>query len=71
MFLIIVLGNIVVQIPIAALAGVMIMVSISTFDWKSVTTLHKLPRTDAVVLVATVLTVVMTGNLAYGVLGGV
>ncbi|WP_078392640.1 SulP family inorganic anion transporter [Shouchella patagoniensis] len=71
MFLIIVLGNIVVQIPMAALAGVMMMVSISTFDWKSVTTLHKLPRTDAAVLIATVFTVVMTGNLAYGVLGGV
>ncbi len=33
MFLIIILGGLVVQIPMAALAGVMIMVSISTFDW--------------------------------------
>lgn len=38
MFLILVLGNVVVQIPMAALAGVMIMVSISTFDWNSVRT---------------------------------
>lgn len=41
MFLIMVLGGIVVQIPMAALVGVMIMVSIGTFDWSSLKTLHK------------------------------
>ncbi|AXF55410.1 SulP family inorganic anion transporter [Salicibibacter kimchii] len=71
MFLILVLGNIVVQIPMAALAGVMIMVSISTFDWNSMKTLHRIPRTDATVLVVTMATVVITNNLAYGVLVGV
>lgn len=71
MFLIIVLGGVVVQIPMAALAGVMIMVSIGTFDWSSVRTLHKIPRTDATVMVVTVLTVVITHNLAIGVLIGV
>ncbi|MFB4213912.1 SulP family inorganic anion transporter [Shouchella sp. JSM 1781072] len=71
MFLILVLGNVVVQIPMAALAGVMIMVSISTFDWQSVRTLHRLPRTDAIVLVVTVAIVLLTHNLAYGVLAGV
>ncbi|GAF17012.1 LOW QUALITY PROTEIN: sulfate permease [Bacillus sp. JCM 19046] len=71
MFLILVLGNVVVQIPMAALAGVMIMVSISTFDWNSVRTLHKLPRTDAIVLVSTIAIVLVTHNLAYGVLAGV
>ncbi|WP_062047943.1 SulP family inorganic anion transporter [Bacillus sp. JCM 19034] len=71
MFLIIVLGNIVVQIPMAALVGVMIMVSISTFDWGSVRNIHKLPRTDAIVMVVTVGTVVWTHNLAIGVLAGV
>lgn len=71
MFLIIALGNIVVQIPMAALAGVMIMVSISTFDWGSVRNLHKVPVSDASVMVVTVLTVVITHNLAYGVLAGV
>ncbi|WP_026105001.1 SulP family inorganic anion transporter [Halalkalibacterium ligniniphilum] len=71
MFLIIVLGGIVAQIPMAALAGVMIMVSISTFDWNSVRTLHKIPRTDAAVLVVTVGTVVITHDLSIGVLAGV
>ncbi|WP_163539307.1 SulP family inorganic anion transporter [Gracilibacillus sp. YIM 98692] len=71
MFLIIALGSVVVQIPMAALAGVMIMVSISTFDWSSVKNLHKIPRTDAVVMVVTVVTVVVTHDLSKGVLAGV
>jgi sulfate permease, SulP family len=71
MFLIVVLGKIVVQIPMAALAGVMIMVSISTFNWNSVRTLHLVPRSDAVVMVVTVLTVVLTHNLAIGVFTGI
>ncbi|MCM3443941.1 SulP family inorganic anion transporter (plasmid) [Metabacillus halosaccharovorans] len=71
MFLIIVLGGIVVQIPMAALAGVMIMVSIGTFDWSSIKSLHKIPKTDAVVMVITVLTVLYTHDLSKGVLAGV
>lgn len=71
MFLIVVLGDIVVQIPMAALAGVMIMVSISTFDWGSLRTLHLVPRSDAAVMVITVLTVVFTHNLAIGVFAGI
>ncbi|PAV27995.1 sodium-independent anion transporter [Virgibacillus profundi] len=71
MFLIIVLGGLVVQIPMAALAGVMFMVAISTFDWASVKNLNKLPKTDAMVMVATVVIVLMTHNLAIGVLAGV
>ncbi|WP_163537220.1 SulP family inorganic anion transporter [Gracilibacillus sp. YIM 98692] len=71
MFLIIVLGGVVVQIPMAALAGVMIMVSIGTFDWSSLKSLHKVPRTDAAVMIVTVLTVVLTHDLSKGVLAGV
>jgi SulP family sulfate permease len=71
MFLIVVLGDIVVQIPMAALAGVMIMVSISTFDWSSIRALHLVPRSDAIVMVMTVLTVVFTHNLAIGVFTGI
>ncbi|MBU9721333.1 SulP family inorganic anion transporter [Bacillus alkalicola] len=71
MFLIIVLGSVVVQIPMAALAGVMIMVSIGTFDWSSLRNLHKIPRTDATVMVVTVGTVVYTHDLSKGVLAGV
>ena len=71
MFLIVVLGGLVVQIPLAALAGVMFMVSISTFDWASVRNLHRIPRTDAIVMVTTVIIVIVTSNLALGVLAGV
>mgnify|MGYP001314937761 CR=1 FL=1 len=71
MFLIVVLGGLVVQIPLAALAGVMIMVSISTFDWSSVKNLHKLPRTDAFVMISTVGVVLYTNDLSKGVLAGV
>ncbi|MCT2534397.1 SulP family inorganic anion transporter [Aquibacillus koreensis] len=70
-FLIIVLGDIVVQIPMAALAGVMIMVAIGTFDWSSVKHIRKLPITDTAVMVITVGTVLFTHNLAYGVITGV
>ncbi|WP_101846893.1 SulP family inorganic anion transporter [Halobacillus sp. Marseille-P3879] len=71
MFLILALGNVVVQIPMAALAGVMIMVAIGTFDWSSLRNLNRVPKTDAAVMVVTVATVVYTHNLAYGVLAGV
>lgn len=71
MLLIVMFGDIVVQIPMAVLAGVMIMVSISTFDWNSIRTLHLLPKTDAIVMVVTVLTVIFTHNLAIGVFTGI
>lgn len=71
MFLIIVLGDLLVQIPMAALVGVMFMVSIGTFDWSSVKNLHKLPRTDAVVMLTTVCIVLVTHDLSKGVLAGV
>ncbi|QKE76125.1 SulP family inorganic anion transporter (plasmid) [Arthrobacter citreus] len=71
MFLIIVMNKLVVQIPLAALVAVMIMVSISTFDWSSLKTLHKLPKTDTTVMVVTVGAVVSTHNLAIGVIIGI
>lgn len=71
MFLIAVLGDVVVLIPMAVLAGVMIMVSFSTFDWNSIRTLHLVPKTDATVMVVTMVTVVATHNLAIGVFAGI
>lgn len=71
MFLIIVLGDIVVQIPMPVLVGIMIMVSIGTFDWSSFTYLRKAPRTDALVMVVTVAIVVATHDLSKGVIAGV
>ncbi len=43
LFLIIALGSVVKVIPMAALVGGMIMVSVGTFDWNSLRTLHKVP----------------------------
>ena len=71
MFLIIVLGNIVVQIPMPVLVGIMIMVCIGTFDWSSFKYIVTAPRTDAIVMVVTVIIVVATNNLAIGVIAGV
>nr|WP_245975367.1 SulP family inorganic anion transporter [Oceanobacillus chungangensis] len=71
MFLIVVLGDFVILIPMAALVGVMFMVSISTFDWASVKNILKVPRTDAAVMIITVAIVLATNNLSLGVLAGV
>lgn len=71
MFLIIVLGDLVVQIPMPVLVGIMIMVSVGTFDWSSFKYMVKAPRTDAFVMVATVAIVVYTNDLSKGVLAGV
>lgn len=58
-------------IPMAALVAVMIMVSISTFEWSSVTQLKDNPKSSNFVMIATVIVVVATHNLALGVLTGV
>jgi SulP family sulfate permease len=59
------------QIPMAALVAVMIMVSISTFNWGSVKDLVVHPKTSSVVMLATVVVTVATHDLAKGVLTGV
>ena len=67
------LGDIVGMIPMAALVAVMIFVSIVTFDWRSISpgTVKKLPWTETLVMVITVVVVVATSNLALGVIVGV
>lgn len=69
--LIMLLGNVVTEIPMAALVGVMFMVSFGTFDWSSLRGLRRVPAADAFVMVATVAIVVATHNLAYGVFAGI
>lgn len=71
LFFILVLSDWLVLIPMGALVAVMIMVSISTFDWSSLRTLHSNPRGETAVLILTVGTVVWTNDLALGVLAGV
>ncbi|MBY3621042.1 SulP family inorganic anion transporter [Acinetobacter sp. CUI P1] len=71
MFLILVLGDLVVKIPMAVLVGIMIMVSIGTFDWSSFSYLRKAPKSDAAVMLVTVILVVATHDLSIGVIAGV
>jgi SulP family sulfate permease len=71
LFLIVVLGPWVEQIPMAALAAVMIMVAIGTFNWDSIKNLRDHPRSSSIVMLATVAVVVFTHDLAQGVLVGV
>lgn len=69
--LIMVFGEWVVQIPMPILAGIMIMVSVGTFDWRSFKFIKKAPRTDAFVMILTVTIVLISNNLALGVIVGV
>jgi sulfate permease, SulP family len=71
LFLILVLGDLVRQIPMAALVAVMIMVAIGTFSWSSLKNLTVHPKSSSFVMIATVLVVVFTHNLAQGVGVGV
>lgn len=71
--LVVVLGDAVAVIPMAALVGVMIMVAVGTFDWHSIrpSTLRMMPRSETAVMASTVVVTVATHNLAYGVGVGV
>ncbi len=71
LFLIIVLGDVVAMIPMAALVGVMIMVAISTFEWHSIKQMAKLNFSCNLEMVATMIIVIVTHNLALGVLAGI
>ena len=59
------------QLPIAALTGLMIMVSIGTFEWASLRTFNKMPRSDIFVMVMVTLVTVFLHNLALAVIVGV
>ena len=59
------------QIPMAALVAVMIMVAIGTFSWRSITDMKQHPLSTNIVMLATVVVVVLTHNLALGVFVGV
>jgi len=69
--LVVFLSDWVSKIPMAALVAVMIMVSIGTFSWQSITDLKKHPISTNIVMIATVVVVVWTHNLALGVFIGV
>ncbi len=71
LIMVVFLNDWVAKIPMAALVAVMIMVSIGTFDWSSIRNIKKHPLSTNTVMIATVVVVVWTHNLAYGVFVGV
>lgn len=73
LILVVLLGDVVSIIPMASLVAIMIMVSLTTFDWHSIApaTLKRMPKSETSVMVVTVALVLATQNLAIGVVGGV
>jgi SulP family sulfate permease len=69
LILVVGLGGVVAVIPMAALVAVMILVSVSTFDWHSIapTTLRRMPVGETAIMAITVGGTVATHNLAIGV----
>jgi len=63
-------SSLIEMIPLAALVGVMFMVVLGTFEWSSFRILHKIPRSDAFVLILVSAVTVFT-DLAIAVVVGV
>ena len=68
---VVIFGDYVALIPMAALVAIMIMVSIGTFSWSSIKNLREHPKSSSIVMLTTVFFVVYTHNLAIGVAIGV
>ena len=71
LFMVVFLGDLISQIPMAALVAVMIMVSIGTFSWDSIRKIPEYPPSSTMVMISTVMVVVLTHNLALGVFVGI
>ncbi|NJO42099.1 MAG: SulP family inorganic anion transporter [Cyanobacteria bacterium CRU_2_1] len=71
LFSIFALRDVVLQIPMAALIGVMIMVAFETFDWNSLKIVRRMPLSEAIVMPITMIVALWTHDLAEGVLAGV
>ncbi len=68
---VVVLGDYVAIIPMAALVAIMIMVSVGTFSWSSIKNIKEHPKSSSIVMLSTVFFVIYTHNLAIGVAIGV
>ena len=64
-------ADIIELLPMAALTGLMIMVAIGTFEWASLRTFRRMPKSDVLVMVLVTLVTVLLHNLALAVLVGV
>jgi SulP family sulfate permease len=59
------------RVPMAALTGLMIMVALGTFEWASLRTFRRMPKSDVLVMILVTLVTVFLHNLALAVLVGV
>jgi SulP family sulfate permease len=59
------------RVPMAALVGLMFMVSVGTFEWASLKIFRKVPITDVIVMILVALITVVFHNLAVAVISGV
>ncbi|MDW3645467.1 MAG: SulP family inorganic anion transporter [Bacteroidia bacterium] len=64
-------ANLIEQLPMAALTGLMIMVAIGTFEWASLRTIKRMPKSDIFVMILVTLVTAVLHNLALAVLIGV
>jgi SulP family sulfate permease len=64
-------ASLIEQLPMAALTGLMIMVAIGTFEWASLKTFNKMPKSDIFVMVLVTLVTAVLHNLALAVIIGV
>jgi SulP family sulfate permease len=73
LILVLVLGPVVSQIPMAALVGVMIFIAATTFDWHSIRPgrLRRMPISETAGMLVTVAVTLVTSDLAFGVIAGV
>ncbi|MBO7747674.1 SulP family inorganic anion transporter [Paenibacillus sp. MWE-103] len=71
LLLVVVLGDLLSLVPMAALVGIMLMVCAAIFDWKSIFKVRDVPVAETAVMVLTVAAVVVTHDLAVGVIVGV
>jgi len=64
-------SSLIEKVPMAALTGLMIMVAVGTFEWASLKTFTKFPKSDILVMVLVTLITVFLHNLALAVIIGV
>lgn len=70
LLLTVLLGDVLALVPMAALVGIMLMVCVSVFDWRSITEVRSIPVKETVVMLFTVASVLWTHDLAVGVVVG-
>jgi SulP family sulfate permease len=64
-------SSLIERVPMAALTGLMIMVALGTFEWASLKTFRRMPKSDIFVMVMVTVVTVFLHNLALAVLIGV